>query len=51
MTEEETPEPTNTEPVRKSIWADLVTFSNDVWWGGPVEVSEPDAPDSDDSPP
>ncbi len=49
MTEEEIPESTNTEPARKSIWADLVTFSNDAWWGGTVEVSEPDAPDGDDS--
>ncbi len=51
MAEEEIPESTNTEPVRKSIWADLVTFSNDVWWGRTVEVNEPEASDGDDSPP
>jgi hypothetical protein len=34
----DTLEQPDSKPKKKSIWADLVTFSNDVWLSGPCKV-------------
>jgi hypothetical protein len=32
------PQQPDAKPKKKSIWADQITFSNEVWWSDPCKV-------------